>query len=99
MPADYTHYMFPDWKIVEDYWEIFESRCLKGIVFTQTLWKHLHSSSCQTTYVPYLLVSCMDKVSWRGNWNYLAKKDFANKISPANPYQFNKLHCPQDVDI
>ncbi|XP_058521624.1 DIS3-like exonuclease 1 [Ochotona princeps] len=48
LPADYTHYMFPDWKIVEDYWEIFESRCLKGIVFTQTLWKHLYSSTSRT---------------------------------------------------
>ncbi|KAF7239538.1 DIS3-like exonuclease 1, partial [Varanus komodoensis] len=33
---DVTHYVVPDWKVVQDYLEILEFPELKGIVFMQT---------------------------------------------------------------
>lgn len=33
---DVTHYVVPDWKVVQDYLEILECPELKGIVFMQT---------------------------------------------------------------
>ncbi|XP_043776108.1 DIS3-like exonuclease 1 [Cervus elaphus] len=36
LSSDVTHYMVPDWKVVQDYLEILEFPELKGIVFMQT---------------------------------------------------------------
>lgn len=36
LSSDVTHYMIPDWKIVQDYLEILEFPELKGIIFMQT---------------------------------------------------------------
>uniref|UniRef100_A0A8C8WXL7 DIS3-like exonuclease 1 n=1 Tax=Panthera leo TaxID=9689 RepID=A0A8C8WXL7_PANLE len=40
LSSDVTHYMIPDWKVVQDYLEILEFPELKGIIFMQT--------ACQT---------------------------------------------------
>ncbi|XP_027997686.2 DIS3-like exonuclease 1 isoform X2 [Eptesicus fuscus] len=36
LSGDVTHYMIPDWKVVQDYLEILEFPELKGIIFMQT---------------------------------------------------------------
>uniref|UniRef100_A0A8D0NN07 DIS3-like exonuclease 1 n=1 Tax=Sus scrofa TaxID=9823 RepID=A0A8D0NN07_PIG len=36
LSSDVTHYMIPDWKVVQDYLEILEFPELKGIIFMQT---------------------------------------------------------------
>lgn len=36
LSSDMTHYMIPDWKVVQDYLEILEFPELKGIIFMQT---------------------------------------------------------------
>ncbi|XP_019581156.2 DIS3-like exonuclease 1 isoform X1 [Rhinolophus sinicus] len=36
LSSDVTHYMIPDWKVVQDYFEILEFPELKGIIFMQT---------------------------------------------------------------
>ncbi|XP_021092693.1 DIS3-like exonuclease 1 isoform X3 [Heterocephalus glaber] len=36
LSSDLTHYVIPDWKVVQDYLEIFEFPELKGIIFMQT---------------------------------------------------------------
>lgn len=40
LSGDVTHYVVPDWKVVQDYLEILEFPELKGILFMQT--------ACQT---------------------------------------------------
>ncbi|XP_041073929.1 DIS3-like exonuclease 1 [Polyodon spathula] len=40
LPGNVTHYIVPDWKVVQDFLEILEFPALRGVIFTQT--------ACQT---------------------------------------------------
>ena len=42
LSSDVTHYMIPDWKVVQDYFEILEFPELKGIIFMQTAYQTVH---------------------------------------------------------
>jgi hypothetical protein len=36
LAAEVTHYVIPDWKVVQDYLEVLEFPELKGVIFMQT---------------------------------------------------------------